>query len=217
MEKYSHPASLKEIFHRHYADNLWGSEESVSGPGSTIEYTENIRNEIPKLVSDLNIKVILDAPCGDFNWFRMITWKEPITYMGADIVAPLIKRNQELYTTHNRSFTYLDITCDPLPQADMWLCRDCLFHLSNHDIFLVLENFFRSNIRYLLTSTHANFHNRDIPTGSFRMLNLQKPPFNFGKPVVLIKDWVQGYSVRHLGLWEREELMDSVMKARKNQ
>jgi hypothetical protein len=208
--KYTTSGDSKEIFQHHYTANLWGSEESVSGPGSTIEYTENIRQEIPKLVSDLNIKVILDAPCGDFNWFRMITWKEPITYIGADVVEPLIKRNQELYATQNRKFIHLDITSDPLPQSDIWLCRDCLFHLSNHDILLVLQNFFRSNIPYLLTSTHSNSENEDISTGSFRLLNLQKPPFNFGKPIALIEDWVEGYFIRHLALWKREVLMDAL-------
>jgi hypothetical protein len=35
--------SAKEIFHHHYAFNEWGSSESISGLGSTIQYTENIR------------------------------------------------------------------------------------------------------------------------------------------------------------------------------
>ncbi|MEH2359422.1 class I SAM-dependent methyltransferase [Nostoc sp.] len=204
-------ADPKEIFQHHYTSNFWGSKESVSGPGSTIEYTQNIQIEIPQLVSDLGIKVILDAPCGDYNWFRMIDWKDPITYIGADIVEPLINRNQLLYGSHNRNFTYLDITHDPLPKADMWLCRDCLFHLSNHDILLVIENFFRSNVRYLLTSTHSNCENEDIATGSFRLLNLQKEPFNFGKPIALIEDSIEGYPIRHLALWEREVLMDSLV------
>jgi hypothetical protein len=202
----------KEIFHYHYTANLWGNEESVSGPGSTIEYTQNIQKEIPQLVSDLGIKVILDAPCGDFNWFRMITWKDGITYIGADIVEPLINRNQQLFGSQNKNFTYLDIVHDPLPKADMWLCRDCLFHLSNHDILLAIENFFRSNIRYLLASTHSNCENEDIPTGSFRLLNLQKEPFNFGKPIALIEDWIEGYPIRHLALWERKVLMNTLGK-----
>ncbi|MEH2281359.1 MAG: class I SAM-dependent methyltransferase [Nostoc sp.] len=206
----------KEIFHHHYTNNLWRNEESVSGPGSTIEYTQNIQKEIPQLVSDLGIKVILDAPCGDFNWFRMIAWKDAITYIGADIVEPLINRNQQIFGSQNNNFTYLDIAHDPLPKADMWLCRDCLFHLSNHDILLAIENFFRSNIRYLLTSTHSNCENEDIPTGSFRLLNLQKEPFNFGKPIALIEDWIEGYPIRHLALWEREVLMNTLVQAGKN-
>lgn len=209
-------SDTKEIFQYHYTKNLWGDEESVSGPGSTIQYTENIRKEIPKLVSELGIKVILDAPCGDFNWFRMISWQDEITYIGADIVDSLIDRNQLLYGSDRRNFTYLDITHDALPKADMWLCRDCLFHISNHDILLVLENFFKSNIRYLLTSTHSNCENEDIPTGSFRFLNLQKEPFNFGKPIAFIEDWIEGYPIRHLGLWERQELIRTLGYTGKN-
>ncbi len=216
LENYSIFGDIKEIFQHHYTANLWGSKESISGPGSTIEYTQNIRQEIPKLISDLDIKVILDAPCGDFNWFRMISWKEPITYIGADIVEPLINRNKILYESKNRNFIYLDITHDTLPKADMWLCRDCLFHLSNHDILLVLKNFFRSNVKYLLTSTHSNCENEDIQTGSFRLLNLEREPFNFGKPIALIEDWIEGYPIRHLALWEREVLMDALVQAGKN-
>ncbi|MEA5558810.1 hypothetical protein [Nodularia spumigena] len=198
--------NAKEIFHDHYTNNLWGSEESVSGPGSTIQYTENIRKEIPKLVKNLGIKVFLDAPCGDFNLFRMISWQEPIQYIGADIVEPLINRNKLLYGNDNRHFTYLDITQDTLPKADIWLCRDCLFHLSNKDIISVIDKFLSSGIKYLLTSTHSNSENEDITTGSFRLLNLQKDPFNFGQPIAFIEDWIQGYPIRHLALWERESI-----------
>ncbi|MGM3307932.1 hypothetical protein ACSQ6I_18480 [Anabaena sp. WFMT] len=206
LENIAIVTNTKEIFEHHYTDNLWGNEESVSGPGSTIEYTENIRKEIPELVNKLGIKVILDAPCGDFNWFRMISWKKPITYIGADIVESLINGNQLLYGSQNHNFTYLDITQEALPKADMWLCRDCLFHLSNNDILSVIENFLRSDIKYLLTSTHSNSENEDIPTGSFRLLNLQKEPFNFAPPIAFIEDWIEGYPIRHLALWERESI-----------
>ncbi len=206
IENHSIVTNVKEIFQHHYTDNLWGNGESVSGPGSTIEYTENIRKELPELVNKLGIKVILDAPCGDFNWFRMISWKQPITYIGADIVEPLINRNQLLYGNQNQNFTYLNIIQDALPKADMWLCRDCLFHLSNEDILSVIENFLRSDVKYLLTSTHSNLENEDIQTGSFRLLNLQKEPFNFAQPIAFIEDWIEGYPIRHLGLWERESI-----------
>src|SRR5262245_42942669 len=87
-------ADAKKIFHHYYAFNTWDGKESVSGPGSTIQYTENIRREIPRLVSDLGVKVFLDAPCGDYNWFKEIVWNEEIVYIGGDIVEPLVERNQ---------------------------------------------------------------------------------------------------------------------------
>ncbi len=41
----------------------------------------------------------------------------------------------------------------PLPKADLWLCRDVLFHLPNKDVITVLANFANSEIPYLLTTT----------------------------------------------------------------
>ena len=201
----------KGVFQDHFETNYWANTESVSGAGSTMEYTANIRKMIPQLVEELGKKVILDAPCGDYNWFKTIEWKTPITYTGGDIVKPLVKRNQALYGSEGRSFIDLDILNDPLPPADLWLCRDCLFHLSERDIFLALDNFLKSDITYLLTSNHADCDiNYDIPTGSFRLLNLQLPPFGLGKPIRLIDDWIEGFPVRQLALWSRQSVKDAL-------
>jgi hypothetical protein len=200
-------ADAEQIFRRHYETNEWGSTESVSGPGSTAAYTENIRKALPMLRRELGIETLLDAPCGDFNWFKLIQWDAPISYKGGDIVRPLVERNQSLYGAPTTEFFHLDIVYDALPAADLWLCRDCLFHFSNDDILWVIANFFRSDIRYLLTTTHSDWHeNTDISTGAFRMLNLQLPPFSFGEPLRLIDDWVEGFPVRHLALWDRDTL-----------
>jgi hypothetical protein len=195
----------KTVFRQHYETNAWGCDESVSGDGSTLEYTQNIRMVIPQLVAELDINNILDAPCGDYNWFQMIQWAKPIHYVGGDIVEDLIKRNQTLYTTEYTKFRDLDIVHDDLPKADLWLCRDCLFHLSDREVFLALDNFIKSDIPYMLTSTYSESEfNHDIPTGTFRLLNLLLPPFSLGQPIRLIDDWIEGYAVRHLALWERE-------------
>ena len=199
----------REVFHHHYESNTWRNEESVSGSGSTLQYTENIRKRIPQIVDELGIQVILDAPCGDYNWFRDIEWNTLISYIGGDIVDPLVERNNALYENDKTKFVGLDIVREALPNADLWLCRDCLFHLSEHDIFLALDNFLKSDITYLLTSTHPDCDmNSDIPTGAFRLLNLQLPPFSLGKPIRAIDDWIEGHPVRQLGLWERGAVKD---------
>jgi len=199
--------NAKEVFLHHYEAKTWGDDESVSGAGSTIRYTENIRKIIPHIVDDLGALVILDAPCGDYNWFRMIEWERQIAYIGGDIVEPLVQQNESRFGSESRKFITLDIVHDSLPSADLWLCRDCLFHLSNRDIFLVLNNFIGSGIPYILTSTHPKCdRNDDIPTGSFRLINLQLPPFSLGKPVQVIDDWIEGFPVRQLALWKRKVL-----------
>jgi hypothetical protein len=195
------------LFSHYYKTNKWGSKESVSGAGSTVKYTENIRKEIPKLVASLGCNVILDAPCGDFNWFRLINWDTEIAYIGGDIVDDLVMRNNAKYSNRNIKFISLNIISDALPKADLWLCRDCLFHLSDTDIAAVIDNFLRSEIRYLLTSTHPNSDRNDnIPSGSFRLLNLMLPPFSFCEPIQTVDDWIEGFPVRKLALWDRDSL-----------
>ena len=191
-------------FTHFYLTNKWKNRESRSGPGSTLEYTRQIRMELPGLFERFGVASVLDAPCGDYHWFRHVE-RPGVQYIGGDIVRPLVDANQRQYGDERTEFLHLDIVNDALPKADLWLCRDCLPHLSNADIERVIENFLRSDIRYWLTSVHPEcLENRDIPTGSFRGLNLECDPFRFGPPLLRIDDWIEGFPVRQLALWERE-------------
>jgi hypothetical protein len=197
----------QDLFTSYFRNNEWGCAESRSGPGSTIAFTETVRKGIEDLIGQLVVRIILDAPCGDYNWFRLIPREENVHYVGGDIVEPLIERNRSLYGTNNTAFVKLDITRDRLPGADMWLCRDCLPHFSYKHIFQTIHNFLRSEIPFLLTSTWTECtENTDMPTGSFRALNLELPPFDFCKPLLYIDDWIEGHPVRKLGLWEKQAL-----------
>ena len=63
-------ASRSEIFDNIYEMNYWRNCESLSGDGSTLNYTENLRKQLPNLIKAFSINTIYDAPCGDFNWMR---------------------------------------------------------------------------------------------------------------------------------------------------
>ncbi len=203
------------IFNHWYKTNKWGDEESVSGPGSTLEYTKNIRKEMPKLALELGASVILDAPCGDYNWFGKIEWESDVSYIGGDIVEALVERNQSLYSSDSVKFMNLDVMKDTLPQVDLWLCRDCLFHFSNEDVLLTLNNLLSSKVKYILTTTYPHImKNHDIHTGMFRAINLQKSPFNLGEPIQEINDWIDGYESRVLGLWSVEDLRKTLAENR---
>jgi len=201
----------EDVFTNYFEKRHWrgGGDETVSGAASTIQYTENIRREIPVLIDRLGVRTLFDAPCGDYNWFRLIDREPDIHYIGADIVKPLIESNRQRYGNRNTEFIHLDLIKDPLPDADLWILRDCLIHLSDEDVFSILDNFLNSNIRYLLTTTHSECRrNRDIQTGSWREINLELPPFSFCPATHYIDDWVEGRGVRKLGLWERGALSD---------
>lgn len=205
------PVDPKHLFTDYYHNNFWGNKESVSGAGSTLEYTENIRREIPGLLEQYKIQKFLDAPCGDYNWFQAMKRPNGMEYMGGDIVEELIRQNQVKFGDDHTRFFFTDVINDVLPQADLWMCRDCLFHFSYEDIFKTLSNFLRSDIKYILTSIHTECTaNADIITGGARQLNLELPPFNLCKPILYIDDWIPGYTVRRMGLWERSMVAGSV-------
>lgn len=165
-----------------FRQNYWGNRESVSGDGSTLANTANLRRELPRLFSGYGIKSVFDAPCGDFNWMRLVVAETRIEYMGGDLVEPLIRDNIARYGSETIGFRHFDIASQVFPKADIWICRDCLFHLSNEDIFRALRRFSQSAIPYILTTTHrpgsGGIKNEDITTGGFRRIDLFAPPFN---------------------------------------
>jgi SAM-dependent methyltransferase len=190
-----------------YLNNSWGDRESRSGAGSTIAHTASIREDIEGLIDSLKLKVILDAPCGDYNWFKLIKRNDDVKYIGGDIVDLLISDNNEKYGNDNTKFVKLDITSDPLPSADLMLCRDCLQHLTNEDVFKFIENFKKSNIKYLLVTISDVPVNHDTHSGGFRFLDLRKPPFSFGKCIKIFDEWTWGDHPRKLlVLWDRDNI-----------
>jgi hypothetical protein len=193
----------RQVFTTIYRENSWGSDESVSGTGSTLEYTKNLRARLPALFTSLRVHRLLDAPCGDYHWCQFVDRGAEVDYLGIDVVEALITTNQQRYGNVGTAFRCLDIVSDPLPSADLWLCRDLLCHLCDRDIGSLLANLERSDIRYLLTTSHAECtRNRDTHNGGFRALNLRLAPFFFPEPIFWIDDWIEGFPVRKLGLWE---------------
>ena len=203
--------SMQSVFTHIYDTHAWPGKESYSGPGSTLKETEAIRKKIPALLQELNIKTLLDAPCGDFNWIQHADLNCLDQYIGIDIVADLIQKNRQKYENEIHRFVCANIIADPLPQVDIILCRDFLVHLRFQDILQTLKNMKKSRSIYLLTTTFPQIQsNRDLKkTGQWRPLNLQRPPFNFPKPLVLIKEECKHdkrYPDKSLGLWKIKDI-----------
>lgn len=181
-------SSTEKIFARIYARNAWGDAESRSGTGSSLARTQLLRPELTRLLGDLGVGSVLDLPCGDFNWMRA-TQLPGIDYLGADVVTPLIARNNLQYANPQRRFLRLDMLSDALPRTDLILCRDGLVHLSFFDIARALKQMQEGGATYLLATTFtAHSPNKDIATGEWRPLNLDLAPFLFPAPLTLLAD-----------------------------
>jgi len=199
-------AAQQATFTDIFRTNAWGSAESVSGPGSTVARGMDFQEELLSVLEAWNVRSLVDAPCGDFNWMRHLLAHRDLDYTGVDIVAPLIAANSSAYTTSSRRFICADMTRDDLPKADLILCRDALVHLSFADARAAIQNFRRSGSRHLLATTFLNHSpNQDVATGGWRPLNLQAPPFSFPAPLALVDEKVahsgSQYRDKRLGLW----------------
>ena len=161
--------------------NKWpaGYPETISGSGSLLKNTVNIRKTLPEIFSEYDIKTFFDAPCGDRNWIQEVQFGD-VVYSGADIV-PEIVADIDL-----PEVTVFDIRTDTPPDVDMWFCRDCLYHLSEDHIQQAIDNMRSGNIKYFMITSHKEKHadnnqNRNINTGGFRCLILSEHNY-FGLP-----------------------------------
>ncbi len=189
-----------------YKNNGFEGTESLSGGGSGLFQTRIIREEIPKLLNDLDIKHILDVPCGDWTWMNHVDITN-FHYTGGDIVPMLIEQNNKVYGNEKCKFEYINIITGTIPKADLILCRDCLVHLSFADGLTAIEQFRKSGAKWLLTTTFtARDNNIDLYEGNiWRPLNLEKYPYNLPKPDRYINEGcTEGddlFTDKCLGLW----------------
>jgi hypothetical protein len=211
-------SELREVFEDIAARNGWGDEESRSGAGSTLRYTHGLRAELRHFLDAFRIGNMFDAPCGDFHWMKAVEFPDGFHYIGGDVAPSVVAANTRTHSRPGRQFVEFDITRDAFPWADLWFCRDCLFHLSYADIFRALEAFARSDIGYVMVTSHINaagFHNRDIASGDFRLLDMFIEPFGLPPQALYrIPDYVFPFPPRELCVWSRRQIVDTLNRRR---
>ena len=179
----------KAVFQQAYREARWGGEGAGfhSGPGSLGLAAERYASCINDFIARHDIRSVVDLGCGDFRVASRIA-NDRIDYTGIDVVDELVDQNNRRFASERIRFACLDITQDPLPQADLCLIREVLQHLSNHEISQVLKAV--KQYRYVIYSDYqpaglSDFvPNRDIPHGHDTRLwknsavCLDQPPFS---------------------------------------
>ena len=143
----------------------WGKKNlneagSPCGKGSTVEGTRVVKDYIEKIVCEYNIKSVSDAPCGQYN-----LWTKDVDFNGADYTGYDI--NAELVVLNNREFPHIkfvefDVVNQVLPYADLIMCKDLLFHFPNNFAMRAIQNFKRSDSKYLLCTNHNNIDQHKV-------------------------------------------------------
>ena len=205
-----------EVFDSIYRSNFWGSGESRSGVGSEVDFSLAYLPRLRGLIEQRGLKRLFDAPCGDLNWSIGLTRDPGVNYTGGDISASLIA---DLRKQHpNVELQVFDICNDPFPDADVWHCRDCLFHLPFADIRRAFQNFASSSIPYALLTTHRArwlHRNLDVSLGGFRFLDLERRPIGLPQAEEYLLDYRKGSDFpRYVGLWSRAAIADAIRASR---
>lgn len=188
-----------------------GLPETVSGGGSTLAATENLRRELPRIFKENGIRHIVDAPCGDFNWMAHVDLSGK-RYVGIDYSNKVLtrayenaKKQKAEFHPKVRTFISADIMQDDLAPFDLLICRDFFQHFPNARVWAALANMIRSGATYLFATSHSNEVNEDLAKpGGFRPLNLEKAPFNLPPPLDRVDD--PPGSGRIMGLWRLDDL-----------
>jgi 2-polyprenyl-3-methyl-5-hydroxy-6-metoxy-1,4-benzoquinol methylase len=193
----------RQVFEQIYRQGIWLNQNAhgaLSGAGSGLAATVDVRAGLPALLAQLAVRSLVDVGCGDFTWMQHVALE--VRYTGIDVVQSVIDCNKRLYGSAQREFRCIDAVAEPIPTADAVLCREVLFHLSFADARKLLENVKTSGARFLIaTSDTATSFNSDIRTGDFRLLNLHKRPFRFPAPSFWIPDEAV-QAGRSMGVWQ---------------
>ncbi|MEU9776268.1 class I SAM-dependent methyltransferase [Streptomyces sp. NPDC047968] len=204
--------TAETIFTEVFRSNHWGSPESVSGPGSELRQTEAVRGALASVLARYPIRTITDAGCGDVNWIRHVDGFDRLNaYVGLDVVPDLVELNQKRYGSERMSFQQADLSRDEIPAADLVLTRDCMVHLTHHEVLAFLAQIAASGSTYLLATTYASLaETRDTTDGHWRPLNLQAAPFHLPPPIehfdTDFTDDGRHHPGNGLGLWRIEQL-----------
>jgi hypothetical protein len=162
-----------------------GQNESRSGLGSTLVYSELFSDNLIRIISKYKIEAIYDCACGDWNWMKRISHHFK-NYIGNDIVQEICDTNNALFGNDKIKFTAGDMVAQmklyPDKHFDLVVCRHVLEHLPTSYVLSALQEIRRIAKYAIITSSKAYDAGRtnaqiDFDGYNSRPINLEKPPF----------------------------------------
>ena len=169
--------NLKDLFTSTYVEKKWNEGGSISGVGSSLQYTEHIRGIVLDVINQNNIQTIWDCSCGDWNWMKEIKDELP-NYIGNDIVSELVELNTKEYGSDNIKFQCGDML-EELKKLedgsiDLIICRHTLEHLDTEYSVNVVKEINRVG-KWAIISSINTTNTQLTPNGiTARSVNLEK-------------------------------------------
>ena len=194
----------KKAFEEIYRRGTWGKGDAgvgTSGSGSTLQSTTLYRQFLAEFMKRENVKSVVDAGCGDWEFSQAIDWTG-IDYRGYDIVESIVQTNKQKFEKPNIRFFTGDIVEVELPPADLLIAKHVLQHLSNADIAKFFEQLPKYRHALLVNGVEPDTlssTNPDLGVDDYRPLDPTKPPFELrGVKVLTYYDGFYVHQVVHL-------------------
>jgi len=174
--------------------------KSLSGRGSDLdETTVAAAKFLANVITEYDVKTLVDVPCGDANWqFREYPQDAIDAYVGLDIMPELIALNNARFAHHsNKHFIKWDMAACALPHIrfnatgkllppDLVHVRDAIQHLPLQQGVATLMNVVSSGARMFIATTFPSQRgglNMHIPNGFFYKPDLLAAPFSLPSPI----------------------------------
>lgn len=149
--------SNAHIFSKIYKNSIWGDGTLIpkSGIGSLPHNAEFYVNFVEKIISDYEIKSVVDVGHGDWKMWRDKSF-ENVSYYGVDVADGLSEEVTAKFGNPKRIFKQVDGVFDVLPAGDLLICKDVMQHLPNEQLLNFLEKC--QNYKYIILSNdYVNF------------------------------------------------------------
>jgi hypothetical protein len=156
------------------AKQYWESRYALGGNSGYGSYGEQLIKKL-RWLDDLTVESIAEIGCGDFNFGKHLLELYPqATYTGYDISKTIIEKNKQAYPQYM-------FTSDPnVPEVDLLLCVDVLFHVLDDNQYENLLNDLKTRWRkYLAITAYENEHDTSehVKTRKFDYKQ-------FGEPII---------------------------------
>lgn len=173
----------EKVFTSIYDNAVWGRNakgEGFSGGGSLLKNSKRYMRFVQHFVKAHNVKTIVDAGCGDWEFSRYMDWNGA-RYLGYDVVASVIENNIKQFSKDNIRFIHANFLVEDLPKADLLLCKHVLQHLPNEDILAFIQQL--KKFKYCLITNEVypdtlSSDGVDIEIGGGHKIDLTLAPFN---------------------------------------
>jgi hypothetical protein len=193
---------IKKLFERYYRPELAPSVEQRGS--SSVQGTQQLRNQLPGLFKKHSITSMFDAGCNDCSWAYLIP---DIEYHGGEISEPVVRSTNQLRP--ELDIVLHDVTSDPLPCVSVLFVRDVAIHLCDTDRQKLIANWLKSKIPWILITHSPNICRNDhivydIDHFPMAEVNWQILPWNFPEPVDIAWEFSPGG--RCMALWHQDQI-----------